>query len=343
MGGGFKKGKVFLLCMDVEERRDFLKRSVFGGLSFVLGCSKEESLDEVVDTRDWSFLNEPIYYPGITDMSAQQVKESCVPVTEDYDLIGPDRNPNINTIVGQNQHELNRRRINYGTHKINVTRQMYAAPTEAFKAEAVVEYLRESLAHLESRLDLTHGELKFRIINPGEIPENRDKTIFVGSHLYEVKTGHFINRKTGDTEYTPPPMAVRNQGCFSSSDDKEQYIFIGTSPYALVGIYSEVIPMTTDRAFREHIKKVGLEEALKVTEALSEGISYILSTEFVRMKKVPNGERLVREIFSRQQDESGRYEYQNKAIKWLQTHGIQAGLDLYLKDPSEFGKAILGK
>lgn len=240
-----------------------------------------------------------------------------------------------------------RRRGLKGENGLLGTEQHFGRPEEARFAEPYKEYLTIAIDYLYSRLPrLERVPLELVILKEGDnYSNNEEGKGFIGYSLHDVQRVHVTNEKTGE-KFTVG-LSINRDGAFVRSrfnkkGERENYfIFFGTGPMALSSAFSEIIPLTTSEVSASYLRKFGFDKYQVAEEALSEGISYLLTIELIKELNIPQGMEILDEI-QRGTKKKSRYQLVPASIRWLKENGIEKGLELYMSDPEKFIKSIEG-
>ena len=322
-------------------RRLFLTGSIVGAGLFVLNPFNFFSEDR------YGFLERKIDLPKL---SLEEIMHTLVPLHEEerIDSLSQEHSdfraemePKI--IEGLEKGELGNRRNNY---KIELTRQRYGVPEEPEFVQQLLKYCRTAEQFLYAHLPkLERFHINWTVIKRGDNyskKEDFNGKGLIGKALYEVIRYRGINADTKNQDF----IMVKSEGFIQSflnmdvTDDSLKYwnLFIGSGPNALAAPFSEIIPLSLYRQLYKYREIMGVDGSRNAMEAVSEGISHLISLEIVKELSIPHGRKIVED--STNNLVGSIYRDVPDAIKWMERNGIQRGLELYMADPIKFMDAI---
>lgn len=320
------------------KRRRFLKIAGGAGLVGAVSGGTWFLYDSLRDKR-WDFIDRELFLSD--DITADYARENFVP-------IGPVHILPSDSYFFSEAAELFKKEMwekGYrGNFDIEINERWYGVPEKPEVAHNLAEYCRKAENFLHSRLNgLDKIKFDWIVLRKGENYEkNFNMKGFIGNVNYLVRDikahGEGLVVEGNHVKGTE---GGRGRGNFDKikKEITSYFMFIGAGTAAIQSPFSEIIPATVSRKTWENFEKLGYDDAWYIEEALAEGISYILSLEISKELNIPNGEKLMQELYdfhiTRRQ-----YKFLPQAIKWMQKNGIQKAYDLYMDSPLKFFEAI---
>ncbi len=297
--------------------------------------------------NEWGFLEREISKPKLS--LDDLLRMGYVPLHEEHQLPKDSERSSILTDIDQLIKEgIERQNPDLGENfTVHLTRQRYAVPEETPFSSQLLRYCKTAEGYLHRRLSgLRKANIDWTVIKVGDDYSHEKKYHqkgFVGKFLYDVIRGRVTSNENPSKNFT----VVRTQGVHRSElaidgtkEDplKSWLIFINSGGGAIASPFSEIIPLTIFERMLKYEEQVGLDYALQSMEAVSEGISYVLSLDIVRELNIPNGIKHIKE--SSKYLTGIKYQDVPQAIAWIQKNGPQSALDLYQEHPQKFMDAI---
>jgi hypothetical protein len=326
-------------------KTNFARNLLIGGLLAVVLAGGSLAVCNYLNNRRWDFLEQEIAY-HIPDWK-QAIEQSVA--------IGPERRldreePTLKMLLDEKMSEVQRGAERRGWKDVSVliTEQFYARPEEERHAEAYENYAEDCVNYLHERIPtLERVPLEFVVLKKGDdFSKKSSGKAFIGYDWRRVQRIFVGNEKTD--EYFIIGNVGNNEGSFVSgtyNSDKsgiqECFVFFGTGPTALSAPFSEIIPFSTLKATAKHYD-AGSKRGAVVNEAISEGISYILTEEMIEKRGIPRGKETLARIQEKMHNNpmSGLYILVPKSIEWLKRNGIEKGLEIYQENPENYLEEI---
>lgn len=328
-----------------SKKTGFVRNLMIGGLLSAVLAGGSLAVYSYLSSRKWDFLEQEIVY-SIPDW--KQAIEQSIP-------IGPERRlnseePLLKALLDEKMPEVQMGAARRGWKDISVlvTEQFYARPEEERHAEAYRNYAEDCMNYLHERLPtLEQVPLEFVVLKKGDdFSKKSSGKAFIGYDWRRVQRVYVGNEKTD--KYFIIGNVGNNEGSFVSgtyNSDKsgiqDCFVFFGTGPTALSAPFSEVIPFSTLKTTAKHYD-TGSKRGAVANEALSEGISYLLTEEMIEKQGIPRGREILEKVQEKMHSNpmSGIYILVPKSIEWLKRNGIEKGLEIYQENPENYLEAI---
>ena len=344
-----------------SSRRKFLTAAVLVGGDALLethGCGIISFLmKQMGREQGWRFLDRS-YKLEEKSVSWRFVDENCVPwaqrgVARSGKTIA-ELKKNLLPKISAHMRSQGKNPTDYNLLPI---RQDYGLPCkDQESAQDLLAFCKNALDYLYTRLpQIVQIPFKHVIMEPGKDYSKTHQTIFIGDTGYTMYR-IYSHKKEMKIENIEPlenllPFAITaspSVGCKAflkhTPGDRtqiEQYnVFVSNSPYALLGIPSEVIPRTTMPVSMELTSRLGRDMATMADETIVEGISTLLVREMIDEFQIPNGHQLMEAVRKYMFANASVYRYVPQSTRWLEKNGIENGLELYMEDPIKFILAI---
>lgn len=234
-------------------------------------------------------------------------------------------------------------------YSVKVTSESWGAPDNPILAEAVREYCIAAEDFLHSHLKgLDSRRVNWTVVKPNRsYSQGSNGRGFIVNRTFYVNRANLYNKDNGVVIESFPfidgPYFGATSGLFGDSVEQPSFrVIIPCNPYALVAPFSEIIPISTYRSTIAYSAQVGLENALKADEALSEALADSLAERLCREEDIPDGPRLIRSLWNKVAS-TPRYSLVPEAKKWIRKNGEQNALDIYLNEgAAKFVSKITG-
>ncbi len=306
-------------------------------IALLLGGAGILLLDRFTSNQSkWDFLNAKA--PSLEEAIAS------VPLHKEYPI---DKSTNEYTQLVQENHDLITKAVqkfsDIRRYSVEIKKQRYGVPENEHIVRQLLEYCKLAESYLYTRLDITPKPVDWTIIKKGDdFSENYNKKGMLGGSVNEITRFYITDIDAPENILALTKSMNSEQSFIFTESDKHGLmswcIFVGSGKKAITSPFAELIPLLVYDASKRLILESGIDAAILAGEALSEGISYFLALELSKELQIPNGVNIVQETFSN--FNKGRYSYVPKAIKWIERNGVQAALDLYLKNPKSFIDAM---
>jgi|GEM_PF-2848390 len=332
-------------------RRKFLKKCAVGaGAAAAVGVGvwRPWSLRPLPDK--WAFLEREVdvKLPGGTWRYAT---ENYVPVSPEVEFT--DEAAGFGELIQIKMPFINREAEKRGwPNGIKVgligTWQYYGRPEKARFAEPYREYVEKCMKYLYSRIPrLAKVPLELIVIKNGQdFSKVKKGRGFIGYSFHDVQRLHVDNNKKGEErEEFFVGLSINERGSlgrekYDENWKREVYLAVfGPGPTALGSTFSEVIPLAVSEASFSHLKKFGHKRSRIASEAFSEGVSDILTSEMIEELNIPRGFEINREV-QKNMAKLPKYVLVPASRAWLRKNGIDKGLELYMEDPEKYLAAI---
>ena len=274
-------------------------------------------------------------------------------ITDNYVLLGPERkltkdDKKLEELFRMKkpliQEEVERRK--WKDISMHGTEQLFGRPEEIRFAEQYSDYLHQCIDYLYSRLSqLEKVPLEIMVLKKGQdFSDVRKGRAFVGYSFHEVQRLYVRDKETRDVFAVGSSANSNGSYTLIKSNYKigklEEYlVFFGTGSNAMGSVFSELIPLATIGAFSRYSNKYGHEKGRIAAEALSEGISYLLTSDMIKELSIPGGKETLDQTHAKMRT-IPRYCLVPASIRWLKQNGIERGLEIYMEDPEKYIKAI---
>jgi hypothetical protein len=214
----------------------------------------------------------------------------------------------------------------------------YAVPEDFFSGQ-LKEYCESAQKFLNSRIKGINSQVEWIAPKKGDDLGNLvRKGIVCDSRMICIEA-KIMNPSDRKLLFESKYGEVRKGGCVSSNvDNNTSYLFVSTGHSAIMSPFSEMIAMATTEKIRNRSTQ-NLAEATIINEALHDGISTVLSSEFARIKKIPRAQEMIEKNL-KDNISLSLYAYLPKSIAWIQRNGVQNAYDLYMRDPQKYLDAI---
>lgn len=319
------------------KRRRFLKITGGAGLVGLMGSGSWYLYDRF--HINWDFIDRELFLSD--DITPDYARKNFVPVGPAYEL---HKNSHDFNEVAEIFRKKMLEKKHEGYSDIEITEQWYVVPEIPEIAHNLVKYCRKSENFLHSKLNgLDKIKFDWTAVRKGE---NNKKDLnregFIGNALYLVRDMKaYKNELIITGNHVKPIEGGRGRGNYNEAIKERNwyFMFIGAGTSAIQSPMSEMIHATISRKTQENLHKLGHKTARYVEEALAEGISHDLSLEISRELNIPNGEKLMMELYDFHLTRP-QYKYLAQSIRWIEKYGIQNAFNLYMDSPLKFFEAI---
>ena len=233
--------------------------------------------------------------------------------------------------------------------EVSLTQNIIGIPLEDSLAQPFLCYVKKAVSFLYSEVKgLDPFPENYVVVKPGDDWSFgfKYKTFLVKEHcLLGVFDAVNPTRSGQRVSFANALMNSGGAALFDRStvsNNSWWYLILSAGDTAISSPFSEILPVLIVPRTSEYYAKTDPEEAAQALEAITEGMSNLLSHKLVKELNIPNGAERI-EASYRQLSRGSfcvRYQYVRNAIEWLRLNGLQKGLDLYMEDPAKFMVAI---
>jgi len=319
-------------------RRHFLKTAAtFVGISLLYATIGDQT------SKDWGFLSEPFYTDNKGKKTRREVQQSGVRYGLE-EMLHPD-SPAFkelsDKLIPRAFYNL---RKNYSMPKdvdfdidYNLQRKYFAMPSSKELADQVIAYAKIALEFMYDRVpNLTRIDPDWTPVQRGQdFSTSFDGKAIIGSQYYEwvtmnvaVKGNHKLTVKL-ETNF------VRHGAQAMIYEGGQSHIFLPTSPYALVGPFSEIIPFSFLDVGEKLMERYGVEERNRLAEGASEAMQIRLVRKLIDEIGIPCGHRIHREIMNAVQ-KNDIYKRIPAFDKYLERNSMENLVEIYQSGDTKF-------
>lgn len=238
------------------------------------------------------------------------------------------------------------------TKVITISGEKYLVPgrlsvMEGFKSYCInaIHFLYKELPRLsEYNPDLSPTSINWVIPKEGDdFSVNYSEKAFLANNIVRYLTYKFINDKneklTMNLSQNMKSSSHFQLFCDEDFSKCDWYVILSSGLNSINAPFSEFVPVATKDMGQKLSGQVPYEEFIKLMEAFSEGVSILLGYKIADQLNIPNGKEIV-ENYKKKRAKYPVYEYVPGALHWMNQHGLEDSLDLYMNNPNLFLKEI---
>jgi len=326
-------------------RREFLRKVVNGA-----ALAAVSSLFNGSETKSEWLFETPRPWPYLKGMPAVDVIERYVPVNEP-DILEKDT-PRFNKIVEETDTQIRQLILSRGYPPgmmVKPSEQFFVVPERPEVAASALKYFEKAVDFMYEKLPkLRKIDVDWRIVRDGENhTQNTYGRAFIGHAYFIIERVDIYDPKT-DVKLenllarSVSMIGARAMTDWNHDDGNEWYAIMSTEHPAVVlsAPFSELIPVAVSETTGRY-RKDDKQGARILDEALSEALSYNLAQELAAQLGIRNAKHHLDEGFENIEKKLPEYVLVKNAARFIQRHGMQAALDLYLENMEKFKEEIL--
>ncbi|MBW3002250.1 hypothetical protein KY338_03765 [Candidatus Woesearchaeota archaeon] len=334
-----------------HRRRKLLKYGLGSLLLIAAGGTGLPILARMVQGEEdkWDFMHAPNMScndPRYDIKYARDHKGLYVPVGEPYKVPPAEAEQEFARV--REKVMTRAREENWKDLTITVWRQNFARVDDRpGRAKHFKKYLEIAANFLYTRLpNLPKTGIDFVVLKPGDdFTKNANCKGLVGLMNHKVYTVACEDKITG--KYAEAELYHNDQGSFTHQNHDlrtnkyDNWIVFGSAAAVIQAPFSELIPYALLMQNTRLTEEREYQTISVMVEAISEGLSYLLSEQIVDMLNIPNGRNILKQdLESMLNNRPQIYSQVRNSINWLRQNGMQKGLDIYLKNPDRFMQKI---